>query len=435
MSRPALIENLEGRRLLAGVFQEAGGIVVAEIESHASSQWTRKTSPSGFTGSGVYQWNGQQYFGTPGVAPLVYDFKINNPGTYNLKLRSYNPSNDSTEHNDVWIRINGGQWSKTFTHEKQKWTWVTTKEVRHGVFEKWRPNFPVGTHRVEIAARSSLYTLDRLVLHKDGVNGENASIPQSPTNGSNPNPNPNPSTDLKVNSISLINADTNQPIAGHETITASKTIDLASLPTRNLSIRANTAAGVKSVRFSVPGVTNRVESIKPFALLGDNNGDFNAWNPAPGAYAITTTGYAGTGATGATGAPLAVTLTFTGGSNNNANLAVNSLSLINADNNQVISGFSNITSNQTINLASLPTRNLSIRANTAAGVQSVRMLLDGRSQVENIKPYALFGDNNGNYNAWRPVAGKTYSLAVTGYAASGASGQAGQTLSVTLRFV
>lgn len=431
MARSALIESLEGRRLLAGVFQEAGGIAVAEIESHASSQWTRKTSPSGYTGSAAYQWNGSQYFSTPGVAPLVYDFKINNAGTYNLKLRSFNPNSDNTEHNDVWIRIDGGRWYKTFTHVKQQWTYVTRREVSHGVFDTWRPNLSAGNHRVEISARSSLFTLDRVVLHKDGVNGENPSTPQSPTSGSNPTPDPSP--DLRVTSLSLVNASTGQPIAGHENITASKTIDFASLPTRNLSIRANTASGVKSVRFSLPGVTNRVESIKPFSLLGDNNGTYTPWTPSAGSYALTTTGYSGTGATGTAGAALAVTLTFTGGST--SSLAVNNLTLINADTNQPISGYTSFNSSQTITLASLPTRNLSIRANAASGVRSVRMVLDGRSQVESIQPFALFGDNNGDYNAWRPTAGTTYSLQVTGYSGTGATGTAGQTLSLTLKFV
>jgi hypothetical protein len=430
MSRTA-IEPLEDRRLFAGVFQESGGIAVAEIESHASSQWTKKTSPSGYTGSGAYQWNGSQYFGTPGVATLVYDFKINNPGVYNLKLRSFNPTSDSTEHNDVWIRIDGGKWYKTFTHEKQKWTWVTTRELSHGNFDKWRPNFSVGNHRIEISARSSLYTLDRVVLHKDNVNGENASIPQSPTSGS---PNPDPGADaLKVTSLSLINADTDQPIAGHETITASRTIDLASLPTRNLSIRANTNDGVRSVKFQVTGLSTKVENIKPFALLGDNNGDYNAWTPSAGNYAVTLTGYSATGASGTAGAPLSLSLNLTNSGSSNTDLAVTSLSLINADTNEVISGYSNFSSDRTIALSTLPTRNLSIRANTAAGVKSVRMVLDGVSRIESIKPFALFGDNNGDYNAWRPTA-RTYTLAVTGYSQTGATGTAGQTISLALRF-
>jgi hypothetical protein len=305
-----MMENLEGRRLMAGVFQETGGLVVAEIESNAPGQWTRKTSPSGFTGSAAFQWNGQQYFSTRGVAALAYDVKINNPGTYNLKLRSFNPTSDNKEHNDVWIRIDGGQWFKTFTHVKQAWTYVTRREISHGNFDTWRPNLSAGNHRIEIAARSSLYTLDRLVLHKDGVNGETPSTPQSSTSGGGV-VNPPPTSDaLKVNSFSLVNADTNRVISGFENLTSNRRINFSALPTRNLAIQVNTASGVKSVRLTLNGGSARTENIKPFALFGDNNGDFNAWRPNAGSFTIAATGFAGTGATGARGATLSVTLTF-----------------------------------------------------------------------------------------------------------------------------
>ncbi|MCS7032941.1 MAG: hypothetical protein NZ561_02980 [Phycisphaerae bacterium] len=306
----SLIESLEGRRLLAGVFQEAGGLVVAEIESEPANGWTRVTSPAGYTGSAAYQWNGPNYFGSPGRNVLKYEFNINNAGTYNLDLRSYNPFNDNKEFNDVFIRVDGGQWFKTFTYENKKWTYVTRKEVRHHVFEDYRVNLSKGRHTVEISARSSGYIIDRLVLFKDGVNGQNPSIPQSPTSGA-PNPDPDPNPNLAITSFSLINADTNQVISGFSNFSSSRTIRLNSLPTRNLAIRANTPSGIASVKFVFDGRT-RIESVKPFAVLGDNNGDFNGFTAVAGkTYKLSATGYSGPRATGSAGPTLSLDLRFT----------------------------------------------------------------------------------------------------------------------------
>jgi hypothetical protein len=45
----------------------------------------------------------------------------------------------------------------------------------------------------------------------------------------------------------------------------------------------------------------RVESGAPFALAGDQAGDYNAWTPGPGAHTVRATPFSGTG--GWSGAP------------------------------------------------------------------------------------------------------------------------------------
>jgi len=308
------MEPLEGRTLFAGVFQETGGLAVAEIESEPTNGWTRVTSPAGYTGSAAYKWNGPNYFSTPGRNILKYNFNINNAGTYNLDLRSYNASSDNKEFNDVFIRVDGGQWFKAFTYENKKWTYVTRKEIRHNVFEDYRVNLSKGQHSVEISARSNAYVIDRLVLFKDGVNGQNPALPQSPTSGTtNPNPNPPPpsGSNVKITSYSLINADTNQVISGYSNFTSDRTIKLSTLPTRNISIRANVDTGVKSVRFVFDGRT-QVESILPFALLGDNNGNYNGFRAQAGkTYSISGTAFSGLGANGTASSTISLKLRFT----------------------------------------------------------------------------------------------------------------------------
>jgi hypothetical protein len=55
-----------------------------------------------------------------------------------------------------------------------------------------------------------------------------------------------------VTGLTLINADTDQPIAGFNPIAANATLDLATLPTRRLNVRANTSpTTVGSVKFAL----------------------------------------------------------------------------------------------------------------------------------------------------------------------------------------
>jgi len=114
---------------------------------------------------------------------------------------------------------------------------------------------------------------------------------------------------------------------------------------------------------------------------------------------------------------------------------VASFTLINADNNQDVQ---TLTSGGTLNLAMLPTKNLNIRANTnPATVGSIKFILSGaksKSTTETSKPYALFGDSNGDYNTWAPTVG-SYTLKAVPYTASGGGGTAGTALTVNFTVV
>ncbi|SHJ59590.1 repeat domain (List_Bact_rpt) [Hymenobacter daecheongensis DSM 21074] len=107
-----------------------------------------------------------------------------------------------------------------------------------------------------------------------------------------------------VVSFTLVNADTDQDI---KTLTAGDTLTLSSLPTRNLNLRANTSpATVGSVVFSLSGAQARshTESMAPYALFSDSQGDYFAWTPTGGSYSLTATPYAEGAGGGAAGTPL-----------------------------------------------------------------------------------------------------------------------------------
>lgn len=122
-----------------------------------------------------------------------------------------------------------------------------------------------------------------------------------------------------VTSLTLFNADTDLPIAGYDPLPSGATLNLATLPTKNLSIRANTnPATVGSVRFAYDGNANyHLEGLPPYAIAGDNGltssgtPNYNAWTPAVGSHTLTVTPYTGGGAGGTAGTSLTVTFTVT----------------------------------------------------------------------------------------------------------------------------
>lgn len=118
---------------------------------------------------------------------------------------------------------------------------------------------------------------------------------------------PGATTVQQVASFTLINADTEQPI---QTLSNGSTLNLATLPSRNLNIRANTSPStVGSVVFELSGTLNKTvtESQLPYALFGDNtSSDYYAWTPSVGSYTLKATPYTASRGTGTAGTSLTV---------------------------------------------------------------------------------------------------------------------------------
>jgi hypothetical protein len=229
-----------------------------------------------------------------------------------------------------------------------------------------------------------------------------------------------------ITGFTLINADTDQAI---RTIGDMETINLASLPTMNLNIRAETNGGpIESVRFGFDGNNNyRVENLVPYALFSDQGGNYHAGTLGLGNHTLSATPFEADNATGGEGTSLIINFFVIN------QVAVTGFTLINADTDQAIRTIGDM---ETIDLASLPTANLNIRADTDGGpIESVRFGFDGNNnyRVENIAPYALFSDRAGNYHPGTLAMGG-HSLSATPYSLDNAQGDAGtpSTISFTV---
>jgi hypothetical protein len=110
-----------------------------------------------------------------------------------------------------------------------------------------------------------------------------------------------PGASQQVLSFTLMNASNNQEI---RTLVSGETINLATLPTRELNIRANTnQVSVGSVEFTLTGAMSRyvTETGAPYSLYGDNNGTFYPWTPAIGNYTLVGSAYTGPDGSGTEG--------------------------------------------------------------------------------------------------------------------------------------
>ena len=85
----------------------------------------------------------------------------------------------------------------------------------------------------------------------------------------------------------LINADTDKAILE---LKADSTIDMTRFPASNINIEAVANMGTAKVLFDYNGMANyRSESARPFALFGDNSGDYNGQKVVTGEMSVTAT--------------------------------------------------------------------------------------------------------------------------------------------------
>ena len=128
-------------------------------------------------------------------------------------------------------------------------------------------------------------------------------VPPTPTATSVP-PTPTPTPSISVSSLTLVDADTFQPISQYNPIVNGATINRATLPTQNLTIQANTSpATVGSVAFDLvnSGYLNTVNTA-PYDLCGTAP----CSNLGVGLHSLNTTPYMGPSGSGGAGKSMSI---------------------------------------------------------------------------------------------------------------------------------
>ena len=227
-----------------------------------------------------------------------------------------------------------------------------------------------------------------------------------------------------VTNFALIDATADREIG---TLTNGAVINLAQLPSRQLNVRVDVDSTTESVAIARNGTHVRVENFIPFAFAGNRGADFIGWTPGVGTHTISATPYSQDARQGVKGPEASVTFMVV---DQVEQQAVTGFTLFNAVTNQPIQA---LTPGAVIDLAQLPTRQISIRADTTSDVLgSVRFALNGNSNfyTDNSRSYYIRGDNGrGDVYSWRPAAGN-YTLTATPFGQDGAKGTAGVAASI-----
>lgn len=149
-----------------GVFEEKNGIVVFEAESIALSEgWSLENTIQGYSGGGYITWTDPNIIEKNGQGLLSYPFKIINPGIYTLKMRNYHSCEDFTECNDVFVKMDDGDWQKNFNHTLRRWDWNSRQDIDH-IFTDSEFFLNEGNHTLYLSGRSQGFSIDKMSLYQ-----------------------------------------------------------------------------------------------------------------------------------------------------------------------------------------------------------------------------------------------------------------------------
>ncbi|WP_299059459.1 T9SS type A sorting domain-containing protein [uncultured Polaribacter sp.] len=206
-------------------FEEKDGLLTIEMESGvfpAGSDWQTGSEAdpnlSGATINYIF-WNGAESFSSLSGAPITYNIKINNPGTYRFAWRGRIGKGDSGgEHNDGWLKIvaddfyatsqnsatssgalepkpscnsnpdrdcpagsTTGGYFKAFMNrhpinsaDDRKWGFVTNTNDHNSFRFIWATFNAPGNYSILVDARSNSFFMDKMVLRRSNLSDSNA---------------------------------------------------------------------------------------------------------------------------------------------------------------------------------------------------------------------------------------------------------------------
>ncbi|MFK7848728.1 MAG: T9SS type A sorting domain-containing protein [Rhodothermales bacterium] len=212
--------------------------------------------------------------------------------------------------------------------------------------------------------------------------------------------------------FSYVNAVTDE-IVGPLTDGISINLDQLGSPRPNFNVQFNTDGCAQSIAFTLVNettgetVTTFTDNESPYALFGDDNGDFNASDLADGNYTLIATPYSGDDGTGASADPQTVNFDIV----SDGPTGIESFSLIDAAADAPIAGFDPIVEGSVVDLVALfndgiDISRLNIQANVSDPDGQIEQvdtdlaitLLNGDAQavtnMDDGADYSVYGDDN-----------------------------------------
>jgi len=155
------------------VFQDSEGIVAIDLESAPPKDaWRSETAYDGFSGASYYTWRGADVpFGERGTSGvLAFRFRLASPARYHVRFhnRHAHPARLTQDYMSWFIRLDGGEWRKTFSGPpRNQWKWDTGFDVAG--HPPAAVDLAAGVHTLEVAPLHEGVSLDRVHLYRDGV--------------------------------------------------------------------------------------------------------------------------------------------------------------------------------------------------------------------------------------------------------------------------
>ncbi|MFT5285173.1 MAG: hypothetical protein ACI8TQ_001335 [Planctomycetota bacterium] len=162
-------------------YGDSNNEIVIEMESQSPiGDWVEETTIPGFGGDSYFRWDGSNFFGTPNVDTLTYNFEVTKTDLYLIRLHVRHDDPDPSEENDCWARLNGGSWEKLYHNTGSAGVGVWTFNARYESTNDFPTHtLSAGLHTFEIAGRSTNFKIDRIHVLPHAVWLAKLSDPQS----------------------------------------------------------------------------------------------------------------------------------------------------------------------------------------------------------------------------------------------------------------
>lgn len=143
--------------------EPSGAVLTVQVEdAPVNGDWRFVQSPAGYEGSGAYIWIGRNNFflTEAGDSVLAYEMQIETAGQYEVRVRSHidfgpgqTPESVRNDlNNDVFLRVNGGAWTKV-SHQTRG-VWANTNPLT--------VSLPRGAVSVQLSGRSQYFVVDSI---------------------------------------------------------------------------------------------------------------------------------------------------------------------------------------------------------------------------------------------------------------------------------